>query len=61
MQTYKIETPDGIYIIRKSFVDEINKMAKSRFSLLGRKFRISDDIVVRLAIEEDAVIERMDV
>jgi hypothetical protein len=60
MQTYKIETPDGIYMIRKSFVDEINKMAKSRFSLLGRKFKMDDIMIVRLAIEEDAVMSRVD-
>ena len=61
MQTYKIETPEGIYIIRKSFMDEINKMAKSRFSLIRGKVYIDNEMIVKLAIEENMVFKREDV
>ena len=60
MQTVEIETEDGIYVIRKSFVDEINKMSRSRFSLLGRKFIISSELIIAMAINENMVIERRD-
>jgi hypothetical protein len=60
MQTLEVETEDGIYVIRKSFVDEINKMSRSRFSLLGRNFVITPDMIVKLSIEENMIIGRMD-
>jgi hypothetical protein len=59
-KTIDICTEDGIYEVREDFINELNRIANSKFSLLGRKFKLTDEIIVRLAIEEDMVIGRRD-
>ena len=60
METIEIEMPEGVYVVRKSFVDEVYKMRNSRFNLFGKRFKISDEMILDLALEENMVIERKD-
>ena len=59
-ETISITTPDGVYVIDKKFVDEVRAMSRSRFSLARNKVRLTDEMLIAMAIEENMVIERRD-
>jgi len=60
MDTIEITTPDGAYMIKKQFVDEIYKMSKSRFRLFSKRLEITNELLVAMAINEDMIIRRRD-
>ena len=55
-ETYEIRVDDSVYVLDKAFVD----MMRSKRSFMWTKVEVTDEMLVKWAIEQDKIVERMD-